>query len=178
MLYIPARSPHLALDRRNYDAATFAVPAGKPAVHGLDGFSGASAAKKAEDHDEERLGTRRPNQGRFSFRAWARTCRSRARCADFPSGRGYFVASQVHGFSDFPGWLAPTQRNAPKSCRQAYPRFCLRRLLPGPWGHGNRSESMGSQVRQPGNLCLAGGVGRPHHRRISRAACRRVRDIP
>src|SRR6266851_7778518 len=34
----------------------------------------------------------------------------------------------------------------------------LRCLLPGPWGHGNGFESVGSQIRQPGDLCLSGGM--------------------
>ena len=42
----------------------------------------------------------------------------------------------------------------------------LRGLLPYPWGHGNRPESMGSEIRQPCDIRLAGGMGRSDNHRM------------
>lgn len=120
--------------------------------------------KKLKIMMKERLGTRRSHPGCLSLRARTCACRSRPRLPDFPSCRDHFVASQVHGKRDLSSRLAAAQRDAPKGCGQTHPRLCLKRLLPGPCGHGNRPESMGRQVRQPGNFRLARGMGGPHHR--------------
>jgi hypothetical protein len=36
-------------------------------------------------------------------------------------------------------------------------------MLPGPWGHGNRFEGLGSEVRHARRFCLAGRMGRADH---------------
>jgi hypothetical protein len=65
------------------------------------------------------------------------------------------------------GGLAIAEGNARKNCGKTYQGLFLRGLLPGPWGHGNRLELLGSEIRQPGHLCVAGRVGRQDHRRVS-----------
>jgi len=45
----------------------------------------------------------------------------------------------------------------------------VRSLLPGPWGLGNRFNSVGSKVRQPRHLRISRGMGRPNHRGVSPA---------
>ena len=43
----------------------------------------------------------------------------------------------------------------------------MRSLFPGPWGHGSRLKQLGSEVGQPGRLCIACGMGRPDHCRVT-----------
>src|SRR5579864_6505224 len=66
--------------------------------------------------------------------------------------------------------MAAPQRNAGEGRRQAHSGLCLRGLLPCPWGYGNRSEGLGSKVRQSRNFRLDGRVGGSHHHRIVSAA--------
>src|SRR5208283_2643702 len=69
---------------------------------------------------------------------------------------------------DSTGGLAAVERNARESCRQAHSGLFLRGLLPGPWGHGNRFEYLGGEIRQPCDLCVARGMGRPNYCRVRR----------
>ena|SRR6267142_6369659 len=67
----------------------------------------------------------------------------------FSSCGGHLTAAEVHGQCDPAGGLAATERNARESCGETLPDLFLRSLLPGPWGHGNRLESMGAKFGNP-----------------------------
>jgi hypothetical protein len=54
-------------------------------------------------------------------------------------------------------------RDTRKGCNQTDSDLFLRSVFSGPWDHGSRLESMGSEIQESGDLCLAGGVGRPDH---------------
>ena len=66
------------------------------------------------------------------------------------------------------GW-PPLSETIEKVVAKHIPIFILRSLFPGPWGHGSRSEPMGSKIWQPGDFCIPGGMGGSNHHRISRA---------
>ncbi len=59
------------------------------------------------------------------------------------------------------GW-PPLSETLAKLVAKQIP-ICFEGVFPGPWGHGSRPKSMGSEIRQSGDLCLAGGVGRPDY---------------
>src|SRR5258707_14907444 len=99
-------SSHCSLSGGNYDASASAVPARQLAVFRNERVARASPVKKTENYDEERVGTRRPDQGRFSFRARACACRSRTRRTDLLTGGGHLPAAKVHGKCHFAGGLA------------------------------------------------------------------------
>jgi hypothetical protein len=60
------------------------------------------------------------------------------------------------------GW-PPLSETLGQGCSETYSDLRLRSLLPGPWGHGNRLESMGRKIWKSGDLCLARGVVRPDY---------------
>src|SRR5580704_3585326 len=74
--------------------------------------------------------------------------------------------AKVDGERDSAGWLAAAERNARQGRGKTHSDLCLRSLLPGPWGHGNRLESMGSKIWESGDLCLARAVGGPDNCRV------------
>jgi hypothetical protein len=43
----------------------------------------------------------------------------------------------------------------------------MRGLLPGPWGHGNGLEHVGSEIWKSGSICVAGGMGGSDHYRVA-----------
>src|SRR5258708_12700892 len=69
-------SSHCSLSGGNYDASASAVPARQLAVFRNERVARASPVKKTENYDEERVGTLRPDHGRFSFRARPCACPS------------------------------------------------------------------------------------------------------
>ena len=123
----------------------------------------------SEDPDEERVGTRRSDQGRVSFFARTGPCGSRTRCPDLPVGRSRLADAKGYRERDSAGGLAASERNARKAGRQTCSDFCLRSLLPGPWGLGNRFNSVGSEIWQPCCLRIAGRMVGPNHRGVSPA---------
>jgi hypothetical protein len=107
-----------------------------------------------------------PTRAAFPLCARTSARRSWPRSTNLPSRWGHLLAPKVHGERDPPGGLAAVKRNARKGCRQTHTDLCLRNLLPGPWGHGNRLESMGSKIRKSRDLCLTRGMVRPNYRGV------------
>ena len=65
------------------------------------------------------------------------------------------------------GW-PPLSETLEKVVAKHIQIFILRSLFPGPWGHGSRSEPMGSKIWQPGDFSVPGGMGGSNHHRMSR----------
>ena len=68
--------------------------------------------------------------------------------------------------SVFPVGWPPLSETLAEVVARRIPIFSLRSLFPGPWGHGSRLGSVGSQIRQSGGLRFACRVGRPHYCRV------------
>jgi|ERR1700688_3220249 len=127
---------------------------------------GGGIEEAAEDHDEECVGTRRPNESVVSFFARAGTRGSWPPSTDLSSRGGHILDAKVHGERDPAGGLAAVKRNAGQGGGETHSDFFLRSLFPGPWGHGNRLKSMGRKVWESGDFCVTGGVGRPDYRGV------------
>jgi hypothetical protein len=84
--------------------------------------------------------------------------------ASFPFLHGLALADAGHDSEcDSADRLAIFEGDAGKNRGKAYTGFFLRSLLPGPWGHGNRFEQLGSKMGQPDGFRLTRGMGRPDH---------------
>src|SRR5271154_6569160 len=59
-----------------------------------------------------------------------------------------------------------SERNAREGGGKTHSHLFLRGLLPRPWGCGNGLKSMGSEIWQSCDFCLAGGVGRQDYCRV------------
>ena len=81
----------------------------------------------------------------------------------FLLAEAYLADAKIHGERNLASRLAAFERDTRKGCSQTDSDLFLRGVFPGPWGHGSRPKSMGSEIRQSGDLCLAGGVGRPDY---------------
>src|SRR3984885_10200566 len=141
------------------------------------GASTRSNPQAAQDHDEERLGLRRPDQGGISVFAWTRPRRGGTRGADLSPGRGGRSDAQSCGRGGHARGLAEGGRDTGQTRGQAHSDLCLRRLLPGSWRNRSRSEQLRSQVRKSDDLCFSRGMGRQSDYRIA-ARSKAISKIP
>jgi hypothetical protein len=97
------------------------------------------------------VGLRRSDASGVSLRAWTGAGGSRAPGVNL-SARGSDRERKSMVNSIMPvGWPPLSEMRE------------LRGLFPGPWGHGNRLNYLGSEIRKSGDLCLARGVGGPDY---------------
>src|ERR1700733_303986 len=130
------------------------------------GASTRSNPQAAQDHDEERLGLGRPDQGGISVFARTRPRRGGTRGADLSSWRSGRSHAQSCGRGRHARGLAEGGRDTGQTRGQAHSDLCLWRLLPGSWRNRGRSQQLRSKVRKSHNLCFSRGVGRQSDYRI------------
>jgi len=105
--------------------------------------------------------------GRWRGWLWKYESKSKAPHAKTAYGApGHVSNAKVHGERDLASWLAAAERNAREGGGKTYSHLFLRGLLPRPWGCGNGLKSMGSEIWQSCDFCLAGGVGRQDYCRV------------
>src|ERR1700720_2415657 len=93
-----------SIEEANYGPTYIPGPACRFALFPANRESG-RGQETSEDHDEERVGRRRSDQGRVSFFARTGTGGSRTRCPDLPVGRSHLVDAKGHRERDSAGGL-------------------------------------------------------------------------
>lgn len=120
-----------------------------------------------EDHVQERLGLGRSDQGGIPVPSWQRSRGSGPHGTDLSPGRSRVAHALLRRACRRAGRLAAARGGPDQGICEQDPDLRLRRVLTSAGNRGSRSDSMGSQIREPCDFRVARGVGRPNHHRIA-----------